>query len=306
MAAVGGLGQGAVQGFQVGADLAMQKQKMQQQKQHDAMNLLMQGIKAAPDDPDQAKPYWDFFGQVFKQTTGKEIPPQLMAQAQPWTERFKKAFTEAKTAFPQMSEPEINNIVLQKFGMKPMKEQEEKVPWTSPVDGKTYMLKPGEAARAGIQASQGGDRIGLGQAGLDLRQKGLEQSESHFQQKQASETTKETSMTPAETTTFASDWQSRLDKAKGPEEVAEIKAQIQGIGGDVKTISVPGALWGTNKKNVVVPPATKKQVTTRGPWGGGTQPSGPLQFPRNVKVKGKVVTVNNQEEYNKAKEDAAK
>ena len=102
--AAGGLAQGVGQGFQVGADLAMQKQALQQRKQHDAMNLLMQGIKNIPDDPQQGEQYMKFFGQIFEQTTGQKMPDVPWAQAKPLSERMKTAVEEMKKANPNLTD----------------------------------------------------------------------------------------------------------------------------------------------------------------------------------------------------------
>lgn len=264
LAAAGGLGQGLGQGVMAGLEIQEQRRRAEQQRRHDAANLLMQGIKNMPDDPDEAQKYMDQFGQVFQQFTGMKAPPWKVAEAKPFADKMKIAVAEIKQAAPNMSDDQAFSYAYHRLtgGKGAPKMPEERIPWLSPT-GQTYMVKPGEAARADISALYGGQRVGIAQEGLGQRERALDISERKMEQET------EKPMTPAEVTTFATDWQARLKSAQSPEEKAEITRQIKEQGGDVKDVPIEGAiskkpLWGPTTKSIVVPPSTKIQTKRPG------------------------------------------
>lgn len=183
LAAGAGLGQGFNEGYMAGSQLNLQRQQVQQQKNRDAVNLLMSGVKNMPDDPTEAQNYWDNFGQVFQQFTGKPLPPWKIGQVKSASDKLKAQIDSFVQA--GYSEEDARAYAAQSaLGGKGIpKQPEQRIPWQSPVSGKTYMLKPGEAARTEASVILGRERMGLTQQGIDLRERGQEQQESQFGRK---------------------------------------------------------------------------------------------------------------------------
>ena len=250
MAAVGGLSQGLSQGFTAGSELAMQKQAAKQKQQHDAMNLLMQGMKNMPDDPAQGEAYMKFFGNVFQQATGQPLPDIPWAKAKPFSDQYKAIEADVNN-IPNLSSDDKKNLVLQRLGLKPGKQEQQLVPWKSP-SGQTYMVKPGEAGRMDIQMILGNERVGLGQSGLDLRQRGLDQAESHFQQKQQFGEGGKQTYAPPGSTKRVSELENLIRTETDPEKrqtyINEYEQDYKGKVNLTPGKETPGRVWGTNKE----------------------------------------------------------
>ena len=178
MAAAGGLGQGVGQGVMFGMELAQQKQAAKRQQTHDMFNVLMQGMKNMPDDPAQGEDYMKSLNTFVQQFfPGQKMPDIPWAKAKPFADRYKKAESEIKAAFPDRPQEWVDQMAAQQLGIKAVEPRMTvNTPW-----GTYGGLKPGEAARIGVQAGSTQQR--LGQQGEQFQQR-LGQQGEQFQQRQ--------------------------------------------------------------------------------------------------------------------------
>jgi hypothetical protein len=279
MAVGAGLSQGVGQGLMFGMELAERKRAAKQKLDHDSISLLMQGMKNAPDNSEDAPKYWEAFNQLYEQISGgKKIPPALMAQAQPWALKYKKAEAEIKAAFPDRPQEWIDNVVLQKFKMKPLKgaTEEKAVPFFR--DGKWI----GNHKPSQVNPNSGATPAKPWRPDTPVNFLPYDPSNppqgsfprgTHAVPIKQPETTieRDAPISETEQKTFKEVHEENLKAAKTPEDKARVIAEIKKRGGDVTSLKgepgPPGLGWlmGKPGKDIVIPPSTRKSVTVKQP-----------------------------------------
>ena len=281
MAAGAGLGQGVGQGVMFGMQLAQQKQAAKRQQQHDAMNLLMQGMKNIPDDPEQGEAYMKFFGNVFEKSTGQKLPDIPWTKAKPWSDKF-KAF-EAEGIAAGLSPEQARNAALERSGLKGIKSgKEDKPNWVMVPDSS----KPGgigfvQGPAGNIKGSQpwAGPQYPVygvtdqGIAPLPGIQQPGKPGFVHQPQTPAGQmpqtTESEVDLAPADVKKFDA-WEAQYNATEDPKERAVIKKKIENAGGQIEEVKQPDGWFSTpSPKGMVIPPSTKKRTSVRTPGVGG-------------------------------------
>lgn len=309
LAAAGGLGEGLTGGLLTGMELAERRRRVEAERNRDTMALLMQGVKGMPEDPEQAAAYWQNFGQVFQGVTGQPLPPWNLGQVKPWADRLKDSVAQIKAATNLPDDQAFTYAFHLLTGGKGA----PKVGSTTP-HGVKWFNVPGQ----GYRSFAYGETPPPGSTPLVTTPEmvpyytqtpgGIPEyrGDIPFRSKVAP-------IPPEEKETFPPEARNkRLTELqvlikdptiKKPQKDAAI-AEWKALGGGATEIPAKGPwYWRTPADVELTRPEVKLKGGVPGFLGGGT-PGGPLQFPRRVKVKGKVRTVNNQEEYNKAMEEA--
>lgn len=305
----GGLGEGLTGGLLTGMELAERRRRVEAEKNRDTINLLMQGVKGMPDDPEQAAAYWQNFGQVYQGVTGTPLPPWNIGQVKPLADRLKASVAQLKEAFPGMPEDQLYPWAIQQVTGKAPPKGGSVVP-----HGVKWFNVPGQGYRSfayGEVPPPGS--IPLSTTPEEIPYYTRTPSGGLEYQGPIPAHSKIGEVPPEQKDTFAPEARNKRltelqtiinDPAAKPHEKEAATAEWKSLGGEVTpTPAVPAPWykpWAGTPAGVKL---TRPEVRIKGQAGGGA-PAGPLQFPRRVKVRGQIRTVNNQEEYNKAMEEA--